>query len=123
MKLRIRKQHPFPWLIETLEENPSFLDKAMFGGRSSYYEGRMSLFSVSGDEPWNGVLIPTSREHHASLQKSFPFLKPHPVLGKWLYLSQAHPDFEGAALSLVERIAKRDPRFGIEPKPKIRKSK
>jgi len=41
---------------------------------------------------------------------------PHPVLGKWLYLPARHDDFERLAVDLANRIARGDPRLGIEPK-------
>lgn len=118
MKSKPRSTHPYPWLVEPLEEYPTFVDKNMFSCRASYLEGRLVLVCASGDEPWNGVLVPTSREHHPSLQKEFSFLKPHPILGKWLYISQTHEAFEEVTSKIVSKIKNGDLRMGVESKPK-----
>jgi hypothetical protein len=41
-------------------------------------------------------------------------------LGKWLYLSQAHPEFESVAVDLAALALKRDPRLGVESKVRMR---
>jgi len=74
----------------------------------------LCLAVVDRGEPWNGMMACTSREHHASLRAEFRALEPHPVLGKWLYVSQLHPEFEAVATGLVAAARKRDPRLGIE---------
>ena len=65
----------------------------MFGGQAVYLFGRLVLVLASNEEPWNGLLVCTSREFHSTLTEDYPTLQPHPVLGKWLYLSQVHDDF------------------------------
>lgn len=87
----------------------------MFGCRAAYYGGLLVLVCANQEEPWNGVLLPTEREHHASLMREFPRLSPHPILGKWLYLSQEDPGFEEIASTLVKRIMKSDIRIGVVP--------
>ena len=121
MKPRIRKPHPFPWIIESLEEDASFEDRSMFGCRATYFRGQLVLVCADQEEPWNGLLLVTSREHHLALQAEFPSLTPHAVLGKWLYISQGHPDFEEIAPAIVSHIKKGDERIGIEPKPRKQK--
>jgi hypothetical protein len=69
-------------------------------------------------ESWQGVLVCTFHEHHASLRAEFPALAPHPVLGKWLYLPETCDTFEPDARRLVQLIRTRDPRLGIPPSPK-----
>jgi len=49
-----------------------------------------------------------------------PSLRPHPVLGKWLYVSQDDPAFETIAQSMTALVLARDPRVGVEPKPRRR---
>lgn len=117
-----RKPHPFQWIVESLESDPTFVDRSMFGCRATYYYGLLVLVCSAQDEPWNGIMVPVEREHHASVLADFSVLQPHPVLGKWLYLSQTHPEFEAVSLRVVERIILRDPRFGVEPKPKKRRT-
>jgi hypothetical protein len=60
-------------------------------------------------------MICTSREHHATLKAQFPQLKPHKVLGKWLYISMSQPEFESTAGQIVLLARKRDPRLGTDP--------
>jgi hypothetical protein len=49
------------------------------------------------------------------LRASEPGLRVHPVLGKWLYLSARHPDFERIADRIACRIADGDPLIGVVP--------
>lgn len=112
--------HPLLWLVEPLQENPSYVLRPMFGGRSVYYDGRMVLHLVMGAEPWRGVLVPAERESHASLRTEFSVLRPHPILGKWLYLPEREASFETVATRLVTLIRALDPRIGIVPPAKKR---
>ena len=77
--------------------------------------GKLVLVLAADKEPWNGLLVCTSRDFHSALMGEYPALQPHPVLGKWLYLSQAHDGFEEIAQDLVQQILKEDPRIGVEP--------
>ncbi|MFA5057837.1 MAG: hypothetical protein WC485_06960, partial [Opitutaceae bacterium] len=86
---RTRKVHPYQWLWEPLEEEPTFLLRPMFGGKSVYLDGKLMLYFTAKEEPWRGVLACTDRAHHASLRAEFPALAPHPVLPKWLYLPES----------------------------------
>jgi hypothetical protein len=72
-------------------------------------------------EPWRGVLVPMERENHIALIAARPSLAPHPVLPKWLYLSETADAFEADAQWLVARIRARDPRIGIVPPAARRK--
>lgn len=113
--------HPLLWLAEPLSDNPSYLDKPMFGGRAVHFGGRFVLYLSMKEEPWRGVLVPTEREHQASLIAEFPVLTPHPVLPKWLYLPEAAPTFERDAQRLVVLIRALDPRIGVFPGMKAKK--
>jgi hypothetical protein len=42
------------------------------------------------------------------------------VLGKWLYISQSHAAFEDVVEAIVALVLARDPRIGVEPKPRKR---
>lgn len=116
-----RSEHPLQWLVEPLADEPSFALKAWFGGRTVSLHGRHHLVLTTQGEPWQGVLVCTSHQHHASLLAEFPTLVQHPVLGKWLYLSEATPTFERDAQRLVRCVRARDPRLGILPS--VRKKK
>jgi hypothetical protein len=50
-------------------------------------------------------------------------LAPHPVLGKWLYLSQTHEEFEALAGAVVEVVGRRDSRVGVEPAARKKSAK
>ncbi|HLP01229.1 MAG TPA: hypothetical protein VK163_04325 [Opitutaceae bacterium] len=116
-----KQPHPLLWLAEPLRENPSYLDKPMFGGRAVHFDGRFVLYLAWKDEPWRGVLVPTEREHQASLIAEFPALAPHPVLPKWLYLTERAETFEADAQRLVALIRRLDPRIGVLPGTKAKK--
>ncbi len=112
--------HPLLYLIEPLEDEPTLLVKAMFGGKAIYVDGRFVLFLAAKEEPWRGVLVPTERPHQPSLIADRPVLAAHPVLPKWLYLPEDSAHFETDAAWLVQHIRQRDPRLGIEPAQKKR---
>jgi hypothetical protein len=107
------KTHPHQWLWEPLESDHGFALKSMFGGKAVYLDGKLALFFAAKEEPWLGMMACTCREHHASLMKEFPTLKPHPILPKWLYLPEAEEHFEKTAQALVSLAKKRDPRLGV----------
>jgi hypothetical protein len=110
------RTHPFGWIVAPLREEPSFVERAMFGARGVYLHGRLVLvLAARGREPWQGVLVPTERDHHPPLRRSHPSLVPHPVLGKWLYLPEASDDFEETAAALADAARAGDPRLGVEP--------
>ena len=119
-----KKHDPLQWVVEPLMDEPSYLEKPMFGCQACYLHGRLVLALVSGAEPWNGLLIPTDHQFHDAIRKDFKTVKQHPVLKKWLYLPEASEDFETVASDIVEAIRVNDQRFGVEPKERVkRKSK
>jgi len=102
-------------------EEPSYLEKPMFGCLAVYLHGRLMLVLASGEEPWNGLLIPTEHQFHNSIKKDFNGVVQHPVLKKWLYLSEASEDFETVASDIVDAVRMNDLRFGVEPQERISK--
>ena len=116
-----KKLHPLEWLLEPLEDHATYLRKKLFGSEAAYLDGKLMLAIVDGEEPWNGLLVVTGREYHASLRKEWKQLKVHPVLGKWLYVSQNNPSFEAVAMAIVKSVRRGDERIGVEPKPRKRK--
>lgn len=114
----IKRVHPYAWLWEPLEADPTFVLRAMFGTRAAYVAGRLTLCFSAQEEPWRGVLVCTDRPHHASLMEQFPGLVPHPILPKWLYLPDSDSRFESMAQRLVQIVRQRDPRIGVEPQSK-----
>jgi hypothetical protein len=114
---RTRAEHPYQWLWEPLEGEPSLVLAPMFGTRAAYLDGRLYLCFSARREPWRGLLVCTDRDRQASLRADFPSLVPHPVLPKWLYLAEADAAFERTAAALVALARRRDPRLGVAPKP------
>ena len=110
-----RRVHPYQWLWEPLEDDPTFVLRPMFSGRAAYLAGRLTLYFTARAEPWRGVLVCTERIHHASLLAEFPELAPHPILPKWLYLPETANAFESTGGRLVALARRHDPRLGIEP--------
>ena len=130
-----KKEFTLTWALESFDEHVSFYTKRMFGGLAVYVHGRlvMVLAESAGDRDyrgkryemdlWDGILLPTERDAHASLMNEFPSLLTHPILSKWLYLPQTVDDFEDAAMEIAQGIAQNDQRFGILPKVKPAKKK
>lgn len=120
------------WIFESIEDHPTFGTRRMFGCLAAYTHHKMMLVLAEnpGDRTykrttfpfdiWNGLLLPTEREFHESLKKTFPNLVNHPVLPKWLYLPMSDESFETTALELAELVRRNDPRVGIVPKAKTR---
>ncbi len=116
-----KPKNPLLWVVDPIMEEPSFIDRAMFGCRGIYLHGRLMLVLCSGEEPWNGVLIATDHEFHGSIRKEFETIVQHPVLKKWLYLPENSEDFETVSADIIEAIRMNDQRFGVEPKERVRK--
>ena len=118
------------WVFNPILDLPSFYTKRMFGGLAAYVHDKLVfvLTEKPGDRQfknktfdydiWDGVMLPTDKEHHSSIIKSYPELIPHPALGKWLYLQANLPNFEEIATEIGEQIAKNHPHFGVYPKIK-----
>jgi hypothetical protein len=118
-----KKQHPLLWVVESLMEEPSYLEKSMFGCLAIYLHGRLMLVLASGEEPWDGLLIPTEHQFHDAILKEFRDVVQHFVLKKWLYLPEATEDFETVASDIVEAVRMNDHRFGVEPKERVSRKK
>jgi hypothetical protein len=119
---RIKTKNPLLWIFESLEDDPRFFTRKLFSFDAAHLDNRLYLAVATGKEPWNGLLVCTSREHHASILGQFPQLVSHEVLGKWLYLSQGHQEFESVALELANLARKRDPRLGVESNVRARQA-
>ncbi|TAN39765.1 MAG: hypothetical protein EPN25_10260 [Nitrospirae bacterium] len=116
-----RRPHPLRWLIEPLTEEADFFERPMFGCHACYLHGRLALVLAAQEEPWNGLLIPTEKQFHDSIMLEFIGVGQHPVLKKWLYLSQASDDFEASGAAIVEAVMRNDLRIGVEPREKSSK--
>lgn len=115
---QVVRPHRHAWLWEPLEGRPGFALRTMFGAKAVYLDGRMVAAFCTKAEPWRGLLVCTEREHHEELRAEFPALAPHPILSKWLYLSEASDAFEATAQKIIRLAAAGDSRIGIVPRPK-----
>jgi hypothetical protein len=120
---KVRRVSKLFWVFESLEDDAGFMTRKFFNFDAAYLDGLLCLAVAQGEEPWNGLVVCTSQEQHASLLDDFPDLVVHPVIGKWLYLSQTHPEFESVALALARTVRRRDARIGVEPGAGKRKRK
>jgi hypothetical protein len=111
------------WIFESFERDSTYLRKRMFGSDAAYMDGLMCLVAADRGEPWNGLLVCTSLDRHAALIDEMPALQPHPVLGKWLYISQDDPAFEDIVKRMTALVLARDERIGVEPRPRRRSKK
>jgi hypothetical protein len=111
------------WIFESFERDSTYLHKTMFGSDAAYMDGLMCLVAANRGEPWNGLLVCTSLDRHAALISEMPALQPHPVLGKWLYISQDDPAFEDMVKRMTALVLARDERIGVEPRPRRRSKK
>jgi hypothetical protein len=123
MTPKAKQKSSLLWLFEPLEDDPGYFQKKLFSFDAAYLDNRLYLAVAEGKDPWNGLLICTSREHHAALKADFPQLAPHKILGKWLHLPLSHPEFETVATELVVLVRKRDPRLGVETQVRKRLSR
>jgi hypothetical protein len=121
-KEKVKKKNSLLWLFEPLENDPGFFQRRLFSFDAAYLDGRLYIAVKDGKPPWEGLLACTSREHHAALLSEFPQLRPHTVLGKWLYISQSHREFESVAVEIVSLALKRDRRLGVDPGARRRRS-
>jgi hypothetical protein len=104
---------PYEGLLDGVAATSPLRRRRLFHGWAYYVGDRLVWVSVQGRAPWRGILVPTERAHHAALRTALPALRPHPVLGKWLYLPARRPDFEAVADALAQRIADGDALIGV----------
>ena len=124
------REYSLVWAFDPFQDQPSFLTKRMFGSLAAYVHGRLMLCEDPEERKWkgktypfalwNGILIPTEKQHHDSLIREFSDLVSHPVLPKWLYLPMNVEEIEEMATKMGERIARNDTRFGVVPKERRR---
>jgi hypothetical protein len=114
-------EHPYGDCVAELLREESLVTRPMFGALACYVHGRLALVLAAGEPPWDGMLVPTAREHHDRLRADVPELRVHPVLGKWLYLPASTDGFEREARRLASLARADDPRVGVEPKPRRRR--
>ena len=119
-------QIPFSFVLERLDACSPVV-KPMFGCFAIYRADKMLLILRNRkDHPTdNGVWLATAAEHHDSLKKIFPSMRPVRLLGgkttAWQNLPVTADDFEESVLLACELILKNDQRIGKIPKAKKKK--
>jgi len=111
------------WILEPLERDAGYMRRKMFGCDAAYLDGLLYLVAADREDPWSGLMVCTSQERQEALISEFPGLRPHPVLGKWLYLPQIDENFETLAARMAALALTRDPRLGVAPRPRSRRPK
>ena len=129
ISLPTRTRPPYEFVLDALAPASPWT-RPMFGCLAVYV-GEKIVF-VLRDKPThsrdNGVWLATTREHHESLRREFPYMRSVGVLGKavtgWQLLAADASDFEQAALRACELVIAGDPRIGKIPKSRpVSKSK
>lgn len=110
----VRHSNSLVWIFDKFEHDSGYIRTKMFGCEAAYVDGMLRLVVADRGEPWNGLLVCTSHEHHAVLIEEMPSLRPHAVLGKWLYVPQDDPSFEDIANRIANLVLARDARVGVE---------
>ncbi|HEX8041866.1 MAG TPA: hypothetical protein VF490_22120 [Chryseosolibacter sp.] len=115
----------FDFVLDRLEPL-SPLVRPMFGCHAVYLGEKMVLITRKKETERhdNGVWIATAVEHHASLKKIFPSMRPIRLFGTkpsaWQNIPEDADDFEESVLTACELILKNDPRIGKIPVRKKR---
>jgi predicted flap endonuclease-1-like 5' DNA nuclease len=127
-----KEPHELKWIEDLLPED-EYRRKSMFGGFGYYIGEKMVLatFESTGNttyknkkypyEIWNGCMFPVEREHQDKALARFPFLTPHPILPKWLYLPIETENFEELVTDVMHQAIKPMGYWGSIPKPKNKK--
>jgi hypothetical protein len=113
---------PFNFVLDQLERLQPVV-KPMFGCHAIYVSDKIVLIlrNKKTAKKDNGVWVATTAEHHESLQKTFPSLRPIAVFGEqsaWRNLPSNADDFEESVVAICELIVRNDPRIGKSPKGK-----
>jgi hypothetical protein len=125
MKLKVGKGRPVAFdfvLDELFPVNPRV--KPMFGCHAVYVKDQIVLIlrKKEGVDSDNGVWVATTQEHHDSLRKDLPSIKPISVFGGvqsgWRNLPSADEHFEEEVMKVCNLIIKGDHRIGKTPKPR-----
>ena len=126
--MKPRKSVPHEFVLDALASISPWT-RPMFGCTAIYVGEKIVLIlrQKTTHERDNGVLLPTTREHHESLRQDFPNMRSVEFFGEpvsnWQILPVDAPDFEESALRACELVIAGDPRIGRVPKKKKRSSK
>ena len=116
------KAAPYSFVFDYLPDN--IVVKPMFGMHYIYLNKRIVLIlrNVSKNYDLNGIWVPSSKQHHQSLEIEVPALTDF-ILdngekhdSSWRFLKEDHDAFEEAAIRICELISHGDKRIGKETK-------
>ncbi len=118
----MNKPMPFEFLLDYLPARVIVLPA--IGMFLLYAHGKnVLIFRKTAKNPQhNGIWISTKKAYHASLRSEIPAItdfdfEDHGTESDWLLLSDAHEDFETAAIRLCELVTRKDQRIGkVTPK-------
>lgn len=122
--------------VEGLLPEDGYRRKAMFGGFSYYIDERMVLLTFESPggsrkykgqsynfDLWNGCMFPVDHDFSATALKTCPFLVPHPILPKWLYLPVETENFDELVEEVLKHVLRPHSLWGSIPKSKTKKTK
>jgi hypothetical protein len=118
---------PFDFAVEQLEGMISRI-RPMFGCYAIYVGEKLVLILRNRNDHTddNGVWLATSADHHKSLKKLFPSLRPVYLLGEkvssWQNIPAEADDFEESVIQACDLIRRNDVRIGKIPKLKKKKA-
>jgi len=121
--MKSRAEIPFAFVLDYLERKDPQV-RRMFGCFAIYLEEKLVLVLRKRQDHLrdNGVWLATRHEHHESLQRVFPSMRPVYLLGNkpsaWQNIPETADDFEESVVTACELVMKNDPRIGIIPKRK-----
>lgn len=120
--------------IESLLPEDEYRRRGMFGGFIYYIGDKAVLVSFENDggsrtykgkkysfDLWNGCMFPGGKEFQTQALERFPFLIPHPILPKWLYLPLHTEGFDDFVTEVMTQVLKPNTYWGSIPKPKGKK--
>ncbi|KHD87542.1 MAG: hypothetical protein OM95_13955 [Bdellovibrio sp. ArHS] len=121
------------WVEELLPEG-DYRRKAMFGGFIYYIDEKavLLIFETEGGsrtykgkkydfDLWNGCMFPVDKEFQAEALNLCPFLTPHPILPKWLYLPLHTENFDEHVTTALKQVLRPHSFWGSIPKAKNKK--
>ncbi|WP_373999301.1 TfoX/Sxy family DNA transformation protein [Bdellovibrio bacteriovorus] len=122
--------------IESLLPEGEYRRKAMFGGFIYYIEDKavLLIFESEGGsrtykgkkydfDLWNGCMFPVDKEFQEQALQRCPFLIPHPILPKWLYLPVHTEHFDELATEALKQAVRPNSYWGSIPKSKLKAKK
>ncbi|KYG62433.1 hypothetical protein AZI86_16505 [Bdellovibrio bacteriovorus] len=121
--------------IENLLPEGGYRRRGMFGGFGYYVDDKIVLLIFESEggsrtykkktynfDLWNGCMFPVDHELQEKALQQCPFLVPHPILPKWLYLPLHTENFDDLVEEVITRVFRPNSFWGSIPKPKGKKN-